>query len=151
MNESIYFRAGDIMTPEPVTVEAQSTLADVEAIFEKNDFNGLPIVDEDCKLIGMVTKLDLLKAFVFTKTSKIPPYAVIMKKPVSQVMTKAPAVAHRDTGLSKLLHHMIETGHKSMPVVEDDRVVGIVAREDIIRALRTAAQGIRAAPPGSSG
>jgi len=36
---------------------------------------------------------------------------------------------------------MIETGHKSFPVVEDDRVTGIVAREDIIRALRQAAQG----------
>jgi len=44
---------------------------------------------------------------------------------------------------------MIETGYKSFPVIDDDRVVGIVAREDIIKALRQAAQGEGQARDGS--
>jgi CBS domain-containing protein len=64
-----------------------------------------------------------------------------MGEHISQVMTKEPYVVSPEKPLTRVVHDMIETGHKSFPVVENDRLVGIVAREDIIRALRKAAQG----------
>ena len=137
----IYYQVRDVMTSDPITVDKHITLADVEAIFEEHDFNGLPVVDPTHHLIGMITKLDLLKAFAFTEKSKIPHYDAMMDQEISQVMTKDPRVVYPGTSLTRVLQYMIETGHKSFPVVEDDRVTGIVAREDIIRALRQAAQG----------
>ena len=143
MYEFIYYRVKDVMTPDPVAIEADAALSDVEVIFEKHDFNGLPAVEKSRKLIGMVTKLDLLKAFTFTEKSKIPLYDAIMAQKVSNVMTKEPRVVYLETPLTRVLQHMIETGHKSYPVVENEHVIGIVAREDIMRALRQAAQGER--------
>ena len=137
----IYYQVRDVMTSDPITVDKHITLADVEAIFEEHDFNGLPVVDTTHHLIGMITKLDLLKAFAFTEKSKIPHYDVMMDQEISQVMTKDLRVVYPGTSLTRVLQYMIETGHKSFPVIEDDRVTGIVAREDIIRALRQAAQG----------
>ncbi len=140
MYEFISYRVKDVMTPDPVTIEPDAALSDVEAIFEEHDFNGLPVVDESHRLIGMVTKLDLLKAFTFTEKSKIPHYNAIMDQKISKVMTKDPCVVYPETPLTRVLQHMIDTGHKSFTVVENDVVVGIVAREDIIRALREAGQ-----------
>ena len=137
----IYYQVRDVMTSDPIAVDRHVTLSDVEAIFEEHDFNGLPVVDQSHRLIGLITKLDLLKAFAFTEKSKIPHYDAMMDQEISQVMTKDPRVFYPGTSLTRVLQYMIETGHKSFPVVEDDRVTGIVAGEDIIRALRQAAQG----------
>jgi len=139
----IYYQVSDVMTSDPTAVDKHVTLSDVEAIFEEHDFNGLPVVDESHRLIGMVTKLDLLKAFTFTEKSKIPHYNAIMDQKISKVMTKDPCVVYPETPLTRVLQHMIETGHKSYPVVENNHVIGIVAREDIMQALRQAAQGER--------
>ncbi len=143
MYDFIYYQVQDVMTSEPVTVNKHVTLSEVEAIFEEHDFNGLPVVDDRHQLIGMMTKLDLLKAFAFTEKSKIPLYDAIMGQKISNVMTKEPDVVYPKTPLTRVLQHMTETGQKSLIVVEDERVVGIVAREDIIRALRKASQGLR--------
>jgi len=145
----IYYQVRDVMTSDPIAVDKHVTLSDVEAILEEHDFNGLPVVDESHRLIGMITKLDLLKAFAFTEKSKIPHYDAIMDQKISKVMTKDPRVVYPETPLTRVLQHMIQTGHKSFPVVGNDCVMGIVAREDIIRALRQAAQGEGPARGGS--
>ena len=145
----IYYQVRDVMTSDPIAVDKHVTLSDVEAIFEEHDFNGLPVVDESHRLIGMITKLDLLKAFAFTEKSKIPHYDAIMDQKISKLMTKDPRVVYPETPLTRVVQYMIETGYKSFPVIDDDRVVGIVAREDIIKALRQAAQGEGPARDGS--
>lgn len=139
MYEFIYYQVRDVMTPDPITVDEQVSLSAVEAIFEKYDFNGLPVVGEKHQLIGMITKLDLLKPFDFNEKSKVSRYETIMAQKVFEVMTKEIHVVYPETPLTRVLHNMIETGHESFPVVENDHVVGIVAREDVILALRLAA------------
>jgi len=141
MYEFIYYQVRDVMTKNPITVRKLVSLAYVEAIFEEHDFNGLPVVDDSHRLLGMITKLDLLKAFSFTERSKIPHYNEIMGQKVLNVMKGEPLVVYPDSPLTRVLHLMTKTGHKSFPVIENDYVIGIVAREDILRALRLAAQG----------
>jgi CBS domain-containing protein len=136
MYDFIYYQVKDVMTSKPMTVNENAKLSDVETVFEEHDFNGLPVVDGGHQLLGMMTKLDLLKAFAFTEKTKVPHYNAVMAQKISNFMTKEPHVVYPDTALTRVLQHMIETGHKSFPVVDDDHVVGIVAREDIIRALR---------------
>jgi len=129
------------MTSDPVTVEEHFRIKDVEAIFKDNDFNGLPIVDKERRLIGMITKLDLLKAFDFTERVKVPPYDAIMEKEIAPLISKDLHVFRPETPLTGVLQKMIETGYKSFPVVEGDRLVGIVSREDVLIGLEKAAQG----------
>ena len=68
-----------------------------------------------------------------------------MGRSISQVMTKKVDTVHPKTPLTRVLQKMTETRNKSFPVVEEDRIVGIVAREDVLKALRLAAKGRRPA------
>src|SRR6266516_3091936 len=66
MYEFLDYQVADAMTYRPVTVGVGTPLAEVEALFERYDFNSLPVVSWDGILVGVVTKLDFLKAFAFT-------------------------------------------------------------------------------------
>jgi CBS domain-containing protein len=136
MYEFIYYRVRDAMTSNPITADKNVSLSQIEVIFENHDFNAVPIIDEGNRLIGVITKLDFLKAFIFTKDSKVPDYESLMNRAISLVMNKKPHVVSLDTPLTRVLQSMVETGYKSFPVVENDLLVGIISREDIIRALK---------------
>jgi CBS domain-containing protein len=116
----------------------------VEDIFEKHDFNGLPVLDEDGLTIGVITKLDVLRAFSNSEEHMFPPYTEIMKRPVSSAMTREVRSVCPRTPLTRVLEKMVEFGCKSFPVLDGDHLVGVVAREDVLRGLRRAASGERA-------
>jgi CBS domain-containing protein len=137
----VHYQVQDVMTRGPVTVAPETSIIEAQALFEKHDFNGLPVVDREERLLGVVTKLDLLKAFIFRPDAKVPHYDEIMGRPVSIVMTKDFIEADPTTPLTRVLEIMVGRGFKSLPVAVDGRVVGMVSREDILRALRRAAQG----------
>jgi len=141
MYEFLKYSVSHVMTTAPVTIGPQTPLAHVEAIFEEHDFNGLPVLEESGRFVGFLTKLDLLKAFAFTSESKIPAYDDIIRQPAERVMTREPRTVEADLPLTKLLQQMVDTGHKSFPVVDAHELLGMVAREDVIRALRRAVAG----------
>jgi CBS domain-containing protein len=136
--EFLDYTVSDVMS-KPTAVGPDATLAEVERILEQTGFNGLPVV-ADGALVGFVTSLDLLAAFRFTPDAIVPPYHEIMQLPVSSVMAKQPAVVQPRTRLTRVLEKMVDTRNKSFPVVDPhgERLVGVVAREDVMRALRRA-------------
>jgi CBS domain-containing protein len=140
MYEFLSYRVQDVMS-RPVVVGSKASLAEVERILEKSGFNALPVVDAKRQLVGVVTTLDLLKAFAFGEESIIPPYKEIMRRPVTSVMSREPSTVPPRQPLVRLLQKMLETRNKSFPVVDDGRLVGVVAREDVMRALRRADAG----------
>ena len=142
MHEFTYYQVRDVMTHDPFTIKPDTPVGDIEVIFEKHDFNGLPVINEKRNLLGMVTKLDLLKAFDFNEKTKIPPYNTIITYRCEKIMSTSVKAIRPEAPLTRVLHHMIETGFKSFPVVEDGILVGIVAREDILRAIGLASGGI---------
>lgn len=147
MYEFLEYRACDAMTADPVTIGPETTLADVEEIFEKHDFNGLPVVGESQELLGVVTKLDVLKAFRFTDDHMFPPYDEIMQRPAKSVMSRDVATVAPRTPLTRVLQKMLDTRRKSFPVVRGERLEGVVAREDVLKALRRAVRGERPRGP----
>jgi CBS domain-containing protein len=141
--EVLTYQVRDVMSP-PVVANVRATLADVEAILEKNRFNALPIVDDESRLMGIVTTLDLLRAFAFDDDSILPPYDEIMQRPVSGILSPDALTVPPRQSLTRTLEKMVKTRNKSFPVVDEDgRLVGVVAREDVMRALRRAAAGER--------
>jgi CBS domain-containing protein len=141
MYEFLSYCVQDVMSRPVVVVGEKASLAEVEQVLEKNRFNALPVVDTRGKLIGLVTTLDLLKAFALGEESIIPPYGEIMRRPVTDVMSRDPMTVPPRQPLTRLLEKMLETRNKSFPVVDDGRLVGVVAREDVMRALRRADVG----------
>jgi len=78
------------MTPHPAVIGPETRLAEAEDVFAAHNFNGLPVVDPDGRLLGLLTKLDVLKAFTFTTHALVPPYHEIMAQPVDAFMTRDP-------------------------------------------------------------
>lgn len=141
MYEFLDYLVSDVMS-KPTTVGPDTTLAEVEQILEQSGFNGLPVV-ADGALVGFVTSLDLLAAFRFSPDAILPPYEEIMRRPVSSVMVREPAIVQPRTRLTRLLEKMVATRNKSFPVVDPrgEQLVGVVAREDVMQALRRADAG----------
>ena len=141
MYEFLQCQVKDAMTSDPYTVTPDTPLHELQRLFEAHDFNGVPVLDEQGKLIGMATKFDVLKAFTLSTRNIAPHYAQIMAQPVSSVLSPEPETVAPDLPLSRLLQRLVEMRIKSFPVVENDRLVGIVSREDVLQALRRATSG----------
>jgi len=141
MYEFLEYRVKHVMTPDPVTIAADAPLSRAEALFAEHDFNALPVVSAGGELLGILTKLDALKGFAFSTDSVIPKYEEIARAPVEELMTRDVERVDPELPLTRVLERMIASGHKSLPVVDGERLAGVVAREDVLRALQRAAAG----------
>lgn len=136
MYEFLKYEVRDAMVAHPITISPQTPLKEVEDLFENHDFNGVPVVDEQRHLLGILTKFDLLKAFSLGIRAMVPHYDEIMEQPAEAIMTRDPVSVEPLLPLSRLLQKLVEMRTKSLPVVENGVLVGIVAREDVLKALR---------------
>ena len=129
---------GQYMTHSVKTVTRQVTLRELEALFEQHDFNAFPVMEER-KMLGIVSKFDFLRAFTFTTYEMVPHYDDFMNRPVADVMTEAVVHVEPAAPLTRVLQLMVNLKARSFPVLDTNRqLVGIISREDIMRALREA-------------
>ena len=128
------------MTRAVKTVTRDATMRELGDMFDRDDFNTYP-VEEDGQVAGIVTKFDMLKCFAFTPSQMVPRYADLMNRTVSDMMTSEFIYVRPDTKLTRVLQLMVEHRIRSVPVIGgDSRLAGIIAREDILKALVVAAQ-----------
>jgi len=128
--------AKDAMSKEVVTVGTGVKIREIEALFEEHDFNAFPVI-EGGRMVGLVTKLDFLKHFVFTPKTIIPQYERLLEDPVRVIMSVTPLTISPETPLTRVLELMIETKRRSFPVVDGEgKLVGIISREDLMRKLK---------------
>ena len=126
------------MTRAVRTVTRQTTMRELGALFEKYDFNSFPVVEEE-KMLGIVTKFDFLRAFAFTTGQMLPHYDELMRRPVADVMTEAVVHVEPTAPLTRVLQLMVSLKNRSFPVIgPDHKLVGMISREDVIRALKEA-------------
>jgi len=88
--------------------------------------------------LGLVTKLDVLKAFRFDDDHMFPPYEEIMQQSAASVMTMDPRSVTSRATLTRVLETLVRGRYKSLPVVDDGSVVGMIGREEVLFALREA-------------
>ena len=132
--------AGSYMTRDVTTVTRELTVRELGAMFDRDDFNTYP-VEEDGQIAGIVTKFDMLKCFAFTPSQMVPRYADLMGRTVADLMISDFIYIRPDTKLTRVLQLMVEHRIRSIPVLDSDsRLAGIIAREDILRALAAAAK-----------
>jgi CBS-domain-containing membrane protein len=105
----------------------RSTKADVLASQMIEGFGGMPIVDDDRRLVGIVTEFDLLDA--------LDRGLLLSELTAQQIMTGFPISARKDMDAQRLIH-LFKVNHLiRVPVVDqEDRLIGIVARRDILRS-----------------
>ena len=123
------------MTRAVKTVPPETTMRELHRLFAEDDFNGYPVV-KDGKLLGVVSKFDFLNCFAFTPSFLIPRYNDLMDKTVADVMTREFVSTSPDAKLQRVLQLMVNHRVRSMPVTDNNGdLVGIIAREDVMRAL----------------
>jgi CBS-domain-containing membrane protein len=128
--------AAEHMTRATRTVTRDVTLRELENLFEKDDFNAYP-VEEHSQVVGLVSKFDFLACFVFSPAAMVPRYGDLMKRTVANIMTPDFIYVRGETRLTRVLQLMVDHRIRSMPVIEGDhRLVGMISREDVMRALQ---------------
>jgi CBS domain-containing protein len=144
----------DIMDPDPVTVRPETPVEEVVAALRKHELPGLPVVDGEGRVVGMVTEADLVLPDD-EGDLHIPHYinlfgGTIFLEPLSRfeqrlrkafasnaadMMTSDPDTVSPDTTVQEAARIIHESGHNRLPVVEDGRLVGVVTRLDVLGAL----------------
>ena len=129
------------MTRKVKTVSCEVTMDELNDLFASDDFNAYPVI-EQLEVVGLVTKLDFLKCFALTVTSMSPRYDELMKRTVSDVMIHEFIYVSATTKLVRVLQLMVEHRLRSIPVMgTGQHLVGIISREDVMRALRDCTGG----------
>lgn len=128
------------MTRNVKTVQRGLDLFQLSEMFETDDFNSYP-VEDDGQVVGIVTKFDILKCFAFTPTQMLPRYDDLMRRKIGDVMTHEFIYVSPDTRLTRVLQIMVEHRIRSIIVLDGaQKLVGIIAREDVIAALKATAR-----------
>jgi len=128
------------MTRNVKAVQRDLNLLELSEMFEADDFNSYP-VEDDGQVVGIVTKFDILKCFAFKPTQMLPRYHDLMSRKIGDVMTPEFIYVSPDTRLTRVLQIMVEHRIRSIIVLDGtQKLVGIIAREDLIAALKSTAR-----------
>lgn len=130
-------RAQDIMSTPVVTVSPDAPAKQAAALLSAHGFSALPVVDEDDRLIGIVTEADLIADRVLPDIRFRVPEAAVRRggELVTDVMTTPCTGMAPGTDVAVLARTLLEDRIRVMPIVEGSRVIGIVTRGDIVRTF----------------
>ena len=142
------------MTPDTPTVAPDTSVEEVVRVMREHELPGLPVVDGDGRLVGIVTESDLVLAddegdlhiphyfelfggMVFLEPLRR--FESRLKKAAAatagDMMTADPLTVQADDPVRKAARLIADSGHNRLPVVEGDRLVGVVTRVDVLGAL----------------
>ena len=144
----------EIMDTDPMTVSPETSVQDVVSALRENELPGVPVVDADGSVVGIVTETDLVLPDE-DGDLHIPHYinlfgGTVFLEPLSRfegrlrkafaadaadMMTRDPDTVRPDTTVRQAARLIHESGHNRLPVVEDGKLVGVVTRVDVLGAL----------------
>jgi CBS domain-containing protein len=140
----------DVMSISPVTVSPATLVPDLLARFDRHDFNILPVVDDRGRLVGVLSKLDVLGAFLGDGEAPAPVQQRIAATPADVLMTRDVIAVGPEDGLVAAGAIMVRAKLHSLPVTEhrdgQTSLLGIVSRGDILRGLRYRLEDAAAGP-----
>lgn len=131
--------AADVMTPRPVTVHALTPLPRVAEVMAQRRLKRLPVVDDGGALVGMVSRVDLLRTAAggFPKAEEGPrEVGFAADTPLSKVMRRDVPVVHPETPLPEVFQAIVSTRLNRALVVDGERrVLGLVTDAELIDRL----------------
>lgn len=117
------------------TVAPEMTLGDLLRLFSSNDFAAYPVVRDE-KLVGIVSRANSVKSFAAKAETNTADFDAIMGTTVEEIMSWRVVTVELDATLDQVVHLMGAHDFESFPVVDrQNRVRGMIARADIVRAL----------------
>jgi CBS domain-containing protein len=119
-------KAIDVMTTNLVAARAGTTAREVGTKLLLGNFNGLPVIDSNIKVIGIVTAVDILRSIRQGKN--------LDSIQAIDIMTRNPVVIKQDTEINEIIDIILQKAIILVPVINDERkLIGVVSRLDILR------------------
>jgi CBS domain-containing protein len=119
-------KAANVMVSPVVSARVNTSARDVALQLLAGRYSGMPVTDDEGKILGIITELDLLDAVAAGKN--------LTRTPVEAIMTNNPITADADTPISQVLAKMREAHILRIPISEGGKLVGIVTRYDILKS-----------------
>ncbi len=153
--------AADVMVSNVITVGPDARLQDVAHILLNNRISAVPVVNADGKLVGIVSEGDLMRR-AEAGTGRTRPWWLAMltgrevlaaeyvrehSRKVSDVMTRKVVTAAPDTPLRDIATLLEKNGIKRVPILQNDKLVGIVSRANLLQALASARDQVQGGAP----
>jgi len=132
MNPVKGMRVRDIMVTKPVVFTSDTDLLDAVSTLVDRHITGAPVVDARGNLVGLLTERDFLQAAL------VAGYHGERGGCVADYMSRDVEAVNADDSLLDVATRFIETKRRRYPVIEDNRVVGVVVRRDVLRAVMRA-------------
>ena len=144
--------AKNIMTKEVISVTPETEIAQAAKLLLTNRINGVPVINDAGELVGILCQSDLiiqqknipipslftlLDGFIPLTSSKKLDKEVekIAATKVADAMTPDPVTVNSDTGIEEIAALMVEKNYHTLPVVDANKLVGIVGKVDVLRTL----------------
>jgi acetoin utilization protein AcuB len=126
----------DWMTPEPITVSSNVTMPEAYWLMVNNNIRRLLVVDNE-QLVGIVTIEDLRQKIPFTTFAidAVRANDMLARCPIRQVMSCNLKTTSPDFSLVEAARSMLENNISALPVMDGDKLVGIITEGDIFRAF----------------
>ena len=126
----------EIMSKDVTSVSPTERLVHARRLMLEDHVGRLPVIDEE-KLVGMITSKDLMRAFIDFRKKVPEKYqkSQIKEVLVEDIMSINPTFVTKDMSITEVSEIIIETGFNGLPVVEDDKVVGIITQTDILKLI----------------
>ncbi len=118
----------DIMTEHLVAVSPDTCASEAVALMLRHGISGMPVVDQNNKLLGIISEYDLLECFL-EQPENVPN--------VQQYMTADVRTIAPDDDTMDVARTFLEGNYRRLPVVEEGRLIGLVSRRDIMRLIET--------------
>jgi len=119
------------MSPQVVVAKQNTNAEQISARLLAGEFNGLPVVDNNGSVVGIVTAIDILKAIRDEGGNR-----QLNTMVAKDIMTPDPSVVKKGASMEEVIDIMVKKQIELVPVVEDDgskKLIGVVARLDILR------------------
>jgi CBS domain-containing protein len=141
-------RVREIMTRRPFSVHPEDSILQAGELMLQHNISGLPVVDFDGRVVGVVTERDFMRCAaacgdvrprwleVFIGRTQLNDGAAQRcESRIADVMTRNPVTATEEMPIEDVVRLMDTHRFKRMPIVRDGRLVGIISRIDLMRAL----------------
>ena len=142
-------RAADLMTKDVVMVDEDASVEEAAALMLRHRVSALPVIERTGKLVGIVSEGDLMRrAELGTERERswwlelltanrdlAEDYAKAHGRKVSEVMTRKPITASPNTPIHEIALLLEEHSIKRVPILDHGKLVGIVARANLLQAL----------------
>ncbi|MFA5447089.1 MAG: CBS domain-containing protein [Sphaerochaeta sp.] len=125
------------MTRNPVTATPDMSIAEASNLMKQEKVHRLPVLDKDKKLVGIITEKDILYATPSPASSlSIHEMAYLLSKlTVKKLMSKNVVTIDKNITVEEAARLMVDQDLSSLPVLDGDRLIGIVSKSDMFKIL----------------